>query len=152
MDAERIDEHGDQCPYLFRIPSPISSPRYVCPYCADEDSGSQVQPAHHLPLYHNKITNYTFCIELTTTKRAYIGIKYTGNPQDAPSINPSNTFRWTSDSPSNVWPYANEWMPNDIQYWNSADTLMKMRTNDNDISNYIIKQLVFVRDNHLLDI
>ena len=117
-----------------------------------EEHGAKYSIFRFYPIIDNKITNYTFCIELTTTKRAYIGIKYTGNPQDAPSINPSNTFRWTSDSPSNVWPYANEWMPNDIQYWNSADTLMKMRTNDNDISNYIIKQLVFVRDNHLLDI
>ena len=41
MDAERIDEHGNQCPYLLRIPSPVSSPRNVCPDCADEDSSSQ---------------------------------------------------------------------------------------------------------------
>lgn len=120
-----------------------------------EEQGAKYSIFRFYPIIDNIITNdcrYTFCIELTTTKRAYIGIKYTGNPQDAPSINPSNTFRWTSDSPSDVWPYADEWLPNDIQCWNSTETLMKMRTNDNDISKYIIKQLVFVRDNHLLDI
>ena len=41
VDTEGIDEHCNQRPDLFRIPSPVSSPRNVCPYCADEDSRRQ---------------------------------------------------------------------------------------------------------------
>lgn len=59
MNAERIDEHCDQRPDLFRIPSPVSSPRYVCPNCADEDSGSQQEKgriehdvAYGLEIFH----------------------------------------------------------------------------------------------------
>ena len=41
VDTEGIDEHCNQRPDLFRIPSPVSSPLYVSPYRTDEDSGSQ---------------------------------------------------------------------------------------------------------------
>lgn len=119
-----------------------------------DEHGAKYSIFRFYPIIDNKIIydcRYTFCIELTSTKRAYIGIKYNGNAQ-APDITPSNTFRWTSDSPSKIWPYASEWLPNDIQYWNSADTLIKMRANDNKISEYIINQLKFVKDNRLLDI
>ena len=64
MDAERIDEHGDQCPYLLRIPSPVSSPRNVCPYRTDEDSGSQQEKgriehdvADGLEIFHSSKSN-----------------------------------------------------------------------------------------------
>lgn len=119
-----------------------------------DEHGAKYSIFRFYPIIDNKIIygcRYTFCIELTTTKRAYFGIKYNGNPQDAPDIKFPNTF-WKSDSPSNVYPYANQWMPDHMQYWNSADTLMKMRANDNEISKYIINQLNLVKGNHLLTI
>ena len=41
MHGECIDEHGDECPHLLGIPSPVASPTYVCPDGSDEDAGSK---------------------------------------------------------------------------------------------------------------
>ena len=38
MECESIDNHRDQSPYFFRIPSPIASPRHVCPNGTKKDA------------------------------------------------------------------------------------------------------------------
>ena len=41
MEGERIDKHGDQGPYLFGIPTPVSAPRHVGPNGAYKDAGGE---------------------------------------------------------------------------------------------------------------
>ena len=41
MQCRRVNQHRYECPYLFRVPSPISSPRHVCPYRSDKYSEHQ---------------------------------------------------------------------------------------------------------------
>ena len=36
-----VDEQGDECPYLFRVPAPVSAPRGVCPYGTEEDADNE---------------------------------------------------------------------------------------------------------------
>ena len=43
MEQGCIDEHGNECPHFFRVPTPVSSPRDVCPYCADKDADSEAE-------------------------------------------------------------------------------------------------------------
>ena len=38
VHGEGINEHGDECPHFFRVPSPIASPAYICPDGTDEDA------------------------------------------------------------------------------------------------------------------
>ena len=38
-----IDDHGDEGPGLFRIPTPITSPGHVRPDSTDEDTGGQAE-------------------------------------------------------------------------------------------------------------
>ena len=41
MEWKRIDHERDKCPDFFRIPSPITSPRNICPNGTDENTNSQ---------------------------------------------------------------------------------------------------------------
>lgn len=60
--ALRVEHHGvehqrDERPRLFRVPAPVGSPTYVCPYCPDENADGEAddgrmeeQEAQHLQL------------------------------------------------------------------------------------------------------
>ena len=52
MHDKRIHQHGDQGPGFFRIPSPVSSPRFIGPYAADKGSDGQ-----HVQSYHQSDLN-----------------------------------------------------------------------------------------------
>jgi len=36
MECNAVDYHGDERPHFFRVPTPVISPRYVCPNGSDE--------------------------------------------------------------------------------------------------------------------
>ena len=43
MDHRSVNEHGDERPSLFRIPSPVASPGEVRPHGTDEDAGREAE-------------------------------------------------------------------------------------------------------------
>lgn len=64
MQGCRVNQHGDECPYLFRVPSPISSPRYIGPYCSYEDSENQQE--------YGRIENYPTAVFKTADVTASV--------------------------------------------------------------------------------
>ena len=43
VEGKTIDQEGDECPYLFGIPTPISTPRDIGPDGADEDASRHAE-------------------------------------------------------------------------------------------------------------
>ena len=43
VQGNAVDEHRDECPYLFRVPSPVAAPRLVGPDGTDEDAGCETE-------------------------------------------------------------------------------------------------------------
>ena len=43
MEQDGIDEHGDERPCFFRVPSPIASPGHIRPDGSNENAGSEAE-------------------------------------------------------------------------------------------------------------
>lgn len=41
VEGNGIDEHGDERPHLFGIPTPVGAPRHIGPHGSDEDAAGK---------------------------------------------------------------------------------------------------------------
>ena len=48
MKWEWIDEHSDECPHLFGVPTPVATPWHICPNSTDEDASSQKEESNYI--------------------------------------------------------------------------------------------------------